>query len=113
MPDIKSLSKEKKSNSKNKNTLDDCINNINKNKIKNLNKKQKNNNKIIIESKNKNKPKTSQRKNININPIDNKKIIYKEYSSKLIINDPKDFNTIKLKPIKKLKTIHEINNLKK
>ena len=115
LPDIKSLSKEKKSNSKNKNTLDDCINNIKKNnQIKNLNKKQKNNNnKIIIESKNKNKPKTSQRKNININPIDNKKIIYKEYSSKLIINEPKDFNTIKLKPIKKLKTIHEINNLKK
>ena len=116
LPDLKSLSKEKKSNSKNKNTLDECIHNLNKNKIKNFYKKQNNinnNNKIIIESKNKNKPKTSQRKNFNINPIDNKKIIYKEYSSKMLINDPKDFNIIKLKPVKKLKTIHEISYHKK
>jgi len=104
--ELKSLSKDKKNNIKNNNISNEKnINNQNNIILKKLNRRQKN--KIIIESKDKNKPKTSLRKNREIIPFENKKIICKEFSSKILIN-----NKNKLNPIKNLKTIREKYNKK-
>jgi serine/threonine protein kinase len=105
--ELKSLSKDKKNNIKNNNISNEKnINNQNNIILKKLNRRQKNT-KIIIESKDKNKPKTSLRKNSEIPPFENKKIISKEFSSKILIN-----NKNKLNPIKNLKTIREKYNKK-